>query len=139
MIARDKQIISEMDNIFEQKGISLDKDIIVYRKGHETLEDLQVGYTRRGYTSTSAKSRINKQTPGHLVLGSNEFEIIVPKGMKFLPIKNVVPDDVKFQNEILLPRNLKFTLVEDKSTQDSWENYKYKKGKNKYVVRVTKE
>lgn len=133
-----KKFFKDMDNIFEKKGISLDKDIILYRKGHESLENLQNGAVRYGYTSTSAKSRINKQTPGHLVLGSNEFEIIVPAGTKFLPIKNLVPDDVKFQNEILLPRNLKFSLIEDKSkpAKYNYEKFKFEKAKNKYLVKV---
>lgn len=138
MMQRDQR---RFDKLFNEKGISLDKDIVVYRKGHETLEDLQNGVIRYGYTSTSAKSRINKQTPGGLKLGNNEFEIIVPKGMKFLPIKNLVADDIKSQHEILLPRKLQYELISNSSTPADWKisstsKMRWQPQKNKFVVRV---
>jgi len=136
-----KKFFRNMDNVIENKGLVLDKDIVVYRKGYEKFDNGENEFIRRGYTSTSAKSRINKNTPGGMKLGSNEFEIIVPKGTKFLPIKNLVDNDIKSQNEIILPRNLKFTLVENKSNEGGWnyEKSEYEKPKTKYVVRVGKE
>ena len=135
-----KTNISKLDKIFEKKGVSLDKDIVVYRKGHESLKDIEKGYVRPGFTSTSAMSRINKKTPGGLILGSNEYEIIVPKGMKFLPIENIGEDVDKLrkQHEILLPRNIRFKLINDKSTKEryDYEKFKYINAENRYVVRA---
>ena len=134
-----QQDIKEMDKIFKEKGVSLDKDIIVYRKGYESLEDLQNGVVRYGYTSTSAMPRINKQTPGGMILGNNEFEIIIPKGMKFLPIENLVDDDIKKQHEILLPRNIKFKLITDKSKEAKFDITKknlWTRGETRYFVRA---
>lgn len=138
-IQRFHDDINVMDKIFKEKGVSLDKDIVVYRKGHESLEDLQNGVVRYGYTSTSAMSRINKKTPGGLILGSNEFEIIVPKGMKFLPIENIAQKDLLRQHEILLPRNIKFELIQDKSKKAKFDINKknlWTKGENRYLVRA---
>ena len=131
----------ELDKIFEKKGISLDKDMIVYRKGYESLKDIEKGYVRPGFTSTSAMSRINKKTPGGLQLGNNEFEILIPKGMKFLPIENIGSDaeELRKQHEILLPRNIKFKLITDKSKEAKFDITKknlWTRGETRYLVRA---
>lgn len=141
MTERDQKQLKDMDNIFDKKGITLDKDIIVYRRGYENAEDILNGYVRLGYTSTSAWSRINKKTPGGLILGENEFEILVPKGTKILPIKNLVDDDIKKQREILLPRNIRYDMIQNKSTSGDWimnknGHMRWIEPKKKYYVRL---
>ena len=133
-----RESAKNIDNIFETKGVSFDKDVIVYRKGHEDFDKMTKGYVRRGYTSTSAKSRINKQTPGGLVLGSNEFEIVIPKGMKVLFLENIAGDDLKKQHEILLPRNITYDVVLDKSKEGgyNYDKNKFINPENRYLVKA---
>jgi hypothetical protein len=119
---------NEMDKIFNEKGIVLDKDIIVYRRSHEDSATVKNGFTKLGYTSTTAKSTLPKTMPSGMKFGETELEIIVPKGTKILPLKGVIQsrydkiqnkdiDDIKNekwlrnQAEILLPRETKFDFV----------------------------
>lgn len=119
---------NELDKIFNEKGIILDKDIIVYRRSHEDSATVRDGYTKLGYTSTTAKSTLSKTMPSGMKFGETELEIIVPKGTKILPLKGVIQsrydkiqnkgiDDIKNekwlknQAEILLPRETKFDFV----------------------------
>ena len=142
-VKRGREQFEKIDKILEEKGIALDRDLIVYRKGHESLEDIQNNFVRFGYTSTAAINKINKKTPGGLMLGDNEFEIIVPAGMKFLPIKEVAEEQVKKQNEIVLPRGISYELVEDKSIKGGafyveGKGYNFIKSKNIYKVKAKK-
>lgn len=139
-IMRMKENARKLDNIFENKGVSFDKDVIVYRKSNESYDELTNGYVRRGYTSTSAKSRINKKTPGGLILGPNEFEIVIPKGMKVLPIENLAGEKLKNQHEILLPRNITYEVVLDKSRAGTYDYEKRKpiNPENRYLVKARK-
>ena len=128
MFTDARKYMKNMDAIFAKKGIRLDKDILVHRKGHETLEQLMNGHVRRGYTSTSAKSRINKKTAGDLILGSREFDIVVLAGTPILPLELIAGPELSKQHEILLPRNIRLELVEDKT------DYSKSKVKEHYYV-----
>lgn len=139
---------NELDKIFNEKGVVLDKDIIVYRRAHEDPNVVRNGYTKLGYTSTTAKSTLAKSMPSGMKFGETELEIIVPKGTRILPLKRVIQDkyskiknkdidDIKNekwlgnQAEILLPRETKFNYV---STYEG-KYLGYEKGfQKKYTV-----
>lgn len=112
-----KKEIKTMDNIFEKKGISLNKPMLVYRRGQETLEEAKKGFIKNGYISASQKERLGKRLPSGRNLGEKEFIIVVPPNMKFLPLYDVADESVSYQKEILLPRNLKYSYIKEENNK----------------------
>jgi hypothetical protein len=115
--------ISEYKKLFEEKAITLDKDIVVFRRGRETEEQLKEGFTMYGLTSCTAFDSLPKKMPSGLHFGEQRDYIILPSGTKILLSEQVIGrgDDtgkhedvykgVRRQHEILLAPGTKFRRI----------------------------
>lgn len=129
-----KHSMGMFDTAFEKDGIVLDKDILVYRRGRESYDEVNSkdGFTKYGYISTSAQDTLPKKMPSGVRFGEQSYYIYVPKGTKVLFAENIIGYDtpetrvdriqaekgLKRQHEIILPRNSHFTKVSyDYNTQ----------------------
>ena len=118
-----KSSTEEFDNIFKEKGVVLDKDILVFRRGRETQDEINEGFEKLGYVSTSAFDKLPKKMPSGLAFGSESYYLLVPKGSRVLFAEEVIgykdktEDDIKVsrgvkrQHEIILPRNTSFSNI----------------------------
>ena len=137
----------EIDALINEKGISLDKDIIVTRRvneraANEMRESVETkgSYIQQGFTSTSASKNLSARTPGGMYLGDNIIRIVIPAGTKFLPIEAV---EKKFgdekailnQHEILLPSKTNY-ISSSVPIRDYKDNpTQYQRGEVKYDYR----
>ena len=124
-----KKSVSQFDTAFEKDGIALDRDILVYRRGRETRDEVENGFTKLGYVSCSAKDTLPKKMPSGLAFGEMEYYIVIPKGTKVLFAEDIIgyktnPNDtsriaanrgLKRQHEVILPRGTHFTKVDSLS------------------------
>lgn len=101
----------QLDKIFNEKGIRSNDTIMLYRRGWETKEDIEAGFIRKGYTSTTIRSNIGKKTPGGLELGDKEFVIALEPDTPFIPLGNIADKPVQYQKEVLLPRNIQYEYI----------------------------
>lgn len=141
-----------MDNIFENKAVVLDKDILLFRRASDDYLDLKSGVNRKYAMSTSAYNKIPKTLPSGNKFGEKELYIIAPKGTRFLPIEKVAVNRpynyegesriYARQHEIVLPKKTSYEMVEDLSMYyyrpaKSNEVYDVKMSEQKYVVKLT--
>jgi hypothetical protein len=122
-----ENIVNKLDSynkLFEEKGITLDKDIIVFRRGRETSEQLKNGFTMYGLTSCTAFDSLPKKMPSGLAFGEQRDYILLPSGTKILLSEQVIGrgDDtgknedvyrgVRRQHEILLAPGTSFRRLQ---------------------------
>lgn len=124
------------DNLFKEKGVKLDKDILVFRRGRESDEEVRKGFIKHGYISTSVTDKLPKKMPSGEHFGDKAYYIIVPKGTNVLFAENVIgyrdktdedreiSKGVMKQKEIILPRNMKYS------------NMKYDYNRRAYVLKA---
>lgn len=122
-----KSSMSQFDEAFEKDGIVLDRDILVFRRGHETWDEIngKEGFTKYGYISTSAQDTLPKKMPSGVKFGEQSYYIHVPKGTKVLFAEDIIGyntsptktdrvranNSLKRQHEIILPRNCHFDKI----------------------------
>ena len=117
-------MLSNFNELFDKKGITLDHDIIVFRRGRESNKQLENGFTMDGIISTSAYDTLPKKMPSGIRFGDREYYIILPSGTKILLSEQVIgrgyesrPDyedvwrGVRRQHEILLRPGTHFTKL----------------------------
>lgn len=145
-----KNTTRDFDEAFERDGITLDHDIMLFRRSHESNRDIDEGFTRLGYTSTTAKDTLPKKMPSGVRFGDQEYYIVVPAGTKMLFAEDVIGYDkksrkdyvsagyekadkgIKRQHEVILPRNAHFTkLAWDPSTGAYIMRVDWEKGEKK--------
>ena len=132
-----KRDVKQFDDAFKNDGTVLDHDIMVYRRSYESSEEMDKGYTKLGYTSTSAQDTLPKKMPSGLRFGEQEQYIIIPKGSKVLFAEDIIgyshkdrpdyvengykkaDDGLRRQHEIILPRGTSFKRV-GKIVQNGW-------------------
>ena len=137
-----KSSVKQFDEAFERDGIVLDHDIMVYRRSYENSKEMEEGYTKLGYTSTSAQDTLPKKMPSGIHFGEQEQYIIVPKGSKVLFAEEIIgydhlerpdyvengykkaDDGLRRQHEIILPRGTSFKQV-GKVTENGWGTKAY--------------
>ena len=119
-------MLSDFNDLFDKKGITLDHDVVVFRRGRESNKQLENGFTMDGIISTSAYDTLPKKMPSGNTFGEREYYIILPSGTKVLLSEQVIgrgyesrPDydsvwrGVKKQHEILLRPGTHFTELPD--------------------------
>lgn len=119
-----ENMLSNFNELFDKKGITLDHDIIVFRRGRESNKQLENGFTMDGIISTSAYDTLPKKMPSGVRFGDREYYIILPSGTKILLSEQVIgrgyesrPDyedvwrGVRRQHEILLRPGTHFTKL----------------------------
>ena len=119
-----ENMLSNFNELFDKKGITLDHDIIVFRRGRESNKQLENGFTMDGIISTSAYDTLPKKMPSGIRFGDREYYIILPSGTKILLSEQVIgrgyesrPDyedvwrGVRRQHEILLRPGTHFTKL----------------------------
>lgn len=119
-----ENMLSNFNELFDKKGISLDHDIIVFRRGRESNKQLENGFTMDGIISTSAYDTLPKKMPSGIRFGDREYYILLPSGTKILLSEQVIgrgyesrPDyedvwrGVRRQHEILLRPGTHFTKL----------------------------
>lgn len=119
-----ENMLSNFNELFDKKGISLDHDIIVFRRGRESSKQIENGFTMDGIISTSAYDTLPKKMPSGNPFGGREYYILLPSGTKILLSEQVIgrgyesrPDyedvwrGVRRQHEILLRPGTHFTKL----------------------------
>lgn len=124
-----KSSVKQFDDAFKNNGIVLDHDIMVYRRSYESTQEMEEGYTKLGYTSTSAQDTLPKKMPSGIHFGGQEQYIIIPKGTKVLFAEDIIgydhmqrpdyvengykkaDDGLRRQHEVILPRGTSFKQV----------------------------
>ena len=119
-----ENMLSNFNELFDKKGITLDHDIIVFRRGRESNKQLENGFTMDGIISTSAYDTLPKKMPSGIRFGDREYYILLPSGTKILLSEQVIgrgyesrPDyedvwrGVRRQHEILLRPGTHFTKL----------------------------
>ena len=127
--------LNDFNKLFDEKGVVLDHDIVVFRRGRESDEQINKGFTKDGVISTSAFDTLPKKMPSGNKFGDKKYYILLPSGSKILFLEQVIgrgyedkPDyddvwrGVKRQHEILLRPGTHFSKL---SVQ-----YDYKDGDN---------
>lgn len=126
----------KLDKVIEEKGVALDRDIVVTRRvrdvaGYKYNIEQNGFFTNYGFTSTTASTTIAKKAPGEIVFGDNILKIVIPKGTKVFPIESILDSEMKRgkidtdsvltmkthnglkkQHEFLLPSSTKFITVD---------------------------
>lgn len=143
-----KENIKIVNDIFKNKAKTFEKDTLVFRRSYETEDEIIKGFKKEKMISTSAYDKLPKTMPSGKSFGETELYIIVPKGIKYLPVEKVGTDYVASdkgeklifarQHELLLEPNLEFELVKNKSEIHKGYYQAYKDNKYKYVVKVRK-
>lgn len=107
-------MLSDFNKLFDEKGITLDHDMIVFRRGRESSKQIDNGFTMDGIISTSAFDTLPKKMPSGNPFGDRRYYILLPSGTKILLSEQVIgrgyKDDryedvwkgVRKQHEILL-------------------------------------
>ena len=98
---------------------------------------MEDGYTKLGYTSTSAQDTLPKKMPSGIHFGGQEQYIIIPKGSKVLFAEDIIgydhmqrpdyvengykksDDGLRRQHEVILPRGTSFKEV-GKVIENGW-------------------
>ena len=119
-----ENMLSNFNELFDKKGITLDHDIIVFRRGRESNKQIENGFTMDGIISTSAYDTLPKKMPSGNPFGDREYYILLPSGTKILLSEQVIgrgyesrPDyedvwrGVRRQHEILLRPGTHFTKL----------------------------
>ena len=124
-----KSSVKQFDEAFQKDGTVLDHDIMVYRRSYESSKEMEEGYTKLGYTSTSAQDTLPKKMPSGTRFGEQEQYIIIPKGSKVLFAEDIIgydhmqrpdyvengykksDDGLRRQHEVILPRGTSFKEV----------------------------
>lgn len=124
-----KSSVKQFDEAFKRDGTVLDHDIMVYRRSYESSKEMEEGYTKLGYTSTSAQDTLPKKMPSGIHFGEQEQYIIIPKGSKVLFAEDIIgydhmqrpdyvengykksDDGLRRQHEVILPRGTSFKQV----------------------------
>lgn len=133
-----KNSVKQFDEAFKKNGTVLDHDIMVYRRSYESTQEMEEGFTKLGYTSTSAQDTLPKKMPSGLRFGEQEQYIIIPKGSKVLFAEDIIgynhinrpdyvengykkaDDGLRRQHEIILPRGTSFKRV-GKILEHGWD------------------
>lgn len=149
---RQKQTLKErldtVDKLFKEKAFTTSEDTLVFRRGSENNDQIKEGFTKERMLSTSAYNKLPKNMPSGKPFGDKEYYIILPKGIKYLPIEMVATDDVAYdrgekaifkrQHELLLEPGLKFQLIQDNSEIHHGYANAHKDNKYKYVLLAKK-
>jgi len=131
-----KRSVQKFDDAFKNDGTVLDHDIMVYRRSYESTEEMEEGYIKLGYTSTSAQDTLPKKMPSGIHFGEQEQYIIIPKGSKVLFAEDIIgykhsdvenyeeryaksDNGLRRQHEIILPRGTSFKQV-GKVVENGW-------------------
>lgn len=133
-----KANVKQFDDAFKNDGTVLDHDIMVYRRSYESSKEMEEGYTKLGYTSTSAQDTLPKKMPSGIRFGEQEQYIIIPKGTKVLFAEDIIgydhmqrpdyvengykksDDGLRRQHEIILPRGTSFKQV-GRIVENGWD------------------
>lgn len=116
--------LNDFNKLFDEKGITLDHDVIVFRRGRESSKQLENGFTMDGLISTCAYDSLPKKMPSGNWFGDRRYYIILPSGTKVLLSEQVIgrgyedqPEydsvwrGVKKQHEILLRPGTHFNKI----------------------------
>ena len=135
--------LEDYNKLFDEKGITLDHDVIVFRRGRESNKQLDNGFTMDGLVSTCAYDTLPKKMPSGNWFGDRRYYIILPSGTKVLLSEQVIgrgyedqPEydsvwkGVKKQHEILLRPGTHFNEIS--SSMNS-------KGEDEYVLIAEEE
>lgn len=116
--------INDTKNLFKDKGVKLDHDIILFRRGRESYEEIENGFKMNGVTSATYKDTLPKKMPSGLSFGGKEYYIIVPKGTSLCFAEKVIgrgqkstPENekswnqVRRQHEVMLKPETSYKLI----------------------------
>lgn len=131
-----EKYISNTNKIFDQKGVKLDHDIILFRRGRESEEQISQGFTMTGITSTTYKDSLPKKMPSGLSFGGKEYYIIIPKGtsmcfaekvigrgLKSSPEMEKTWNGVRRQHEVMLKPGTSYKYIDSAYIPGkSWDN-----------------
>ena len=129
-----ENMLNNFNELFDKKGITLDHDIIVFRRGRESSKQIDNGFTMDGIISTSAFDTLPKKMPSGNPFGDRRYYILLPSGTKILLSEQVIgrgyKDDryedvwrgVRKQHEILLRPGTHFKQL---STDSYFKGDKY--------------
>ena len=129
-----ENMLNNFNELFDKKGITLDHDIIVFRRGRESSKQIDNGFTMDGIISTSAFDTLPKKMPSGNPFGDRRYYILLPSGTKILLSEQVIgrgyKDDryedvwrgVRKQHEILLRPGTHFKQL---STDSYFKGNKY--------------
>ena len=127
-------MLNNFNELFDKKGITLDHDVIVFRRGRESSKQIDNGFTMDGIISTSAFDTLPKKMPSGNPFGDRRYYILLPSGTKILLSEQVIgrgyKDDryedvwrgVRKQHEILLRPGTHFKQL---STDSYFKGDKY--------------
>lgn len=127
------EYVDGMNKLFNDKAITLDKDIVLFRRGREG--DLKVGdtFTMNGVTSTSAFDTLPQHMPSGFRFGESSNYIVAPAGTKMVFVEKTLgkikqlsndEDDYKGlrrQHEVMLQPGTEYEVV----SSGGWKNGKY--------------
>lgn len=136
-----------LDNIIEKKGYELKEDTLLFRRAYEKGKEVEKGFKKDDFVSTSAYETIPKTMPSGKKFGETDMYIIAPKGTKVMPIEKVAMDYVSAseknifskQHEIVLPRGMQFEMVKDLSGRKISRKTLLYEDFFKYVVKANKK
>ena len=129
-----ENMLNDFNELFDKKGITLDHDVIVFRRGRESSKQIDNGFTRDGIISTSAFDTLPKKMPSGIPFGDKRYYILLPSGTNILLSEQVIgrgyKDDryedvwrgVRKQHEILLRPGTHFKKL---SSDSSFKGDKY--------------
>ena len=129
-----ENMLNNFNELFDKKGITLDHDVIVFRRGRESSKQIDNGFTMDGIISTSAFDTLPKKMPSGIPFGDKRYYILLPSGTKILLSEQVIgrgyKDDryedvwrgVRKQHEILLRPGTHFKQL---STDSYFKGNKY--------------
>lgn len=129
-----ENMLNNFNKLFDEKGITLDHDMIVFRRGRESSKQIDNGFTMDGIISTSAFDTLPKKMPSGNPFGDRRYYILLPSGTKILLSEQVIgrgyKDDryedvwrgVRKQHEILLRPGTHFKQL---STDSYFKGDKY--------------
>ena len=120
--------VESFNKLFKEKGVTLDKDIIIFRRGRETDAQVRDGFTMYGLTSCTAFDNLPKKMPSGVHFGDQRYYILLPSGTKILLAEQVIGrgdtsgeyedvyKGVRRQHEILLAPGTTFERLDSKNT-----------------------
>lgn len=133
LITDTTKTVDVVKKMWKEKAYKTDKDMLVFRRSRNSVEETKKGVYANRMISTSAYDTTPTHLPSGISYGKNEQYIIVPKGTKYLPIEKVateytVRDDtnnsdkirLRRQHEILLQPNLTYELIKDETPENQW-------------------
>lgn len=130
-----KYSVDVVNKLWKNKAYTTDKDMLVFRRSRNSVEETKQGLYANKMISTSAYDTTPTHLPSGKPYGKNEQYIIVPEGTKYLPIEKVATEytvrgdidsgdkiRLRRQHEILLQPNLTYELIKDETKEDQWIN-----------------